>query len=179
MIGAAVVLFGAIYPISCLIHPLIMTDTHGISAQRDVQGIINAIKLYETQYAILPRAPDSVDKSIPTTRPLIDVLTGADTNGNPRSIPFIEAKQAHAASGHKPARGGLIDHGKGSKSLVDPWGNHYMVRIDYDDDGLIDAPDGGKPIAVRIICWSFGKPSDRKDYQSALKNRPKDWIKSW
>ena len=154
-------------------------SSRNLAAHQQVAGLVNAIRMFEISYSVLPDPGGNADLDIPTDPRLVDILTGSNTTQNPKAMTFLETKTAKPPSGNRPARGGLINHGKGSQSLVDPWGNLYMVRIDFDGDGSIEDPGGEGSISASVICWSFGKPSDRGRPASAMENDPEDWITSW
>jgi hypothetical protein len=161
--------------------PFDPVEGRAIRAQASQQAarIVNAIKLFESQYSALPIPAPHGEHKIPTDSAFIDILTGADADHNPKATAFLEGKQAKRPSGNKPPRSGFIDLGKGSSSLVDPWGNFYMVIMDANDDGEIEVPGAPNPVRAKAVCWSYGKPKNRNDYRSALENDPKEWIASW
>jgi len=158
---------------------LVMNQARKAQASQQVAGIVNAIKLYETQYSVMPIGDSGGEQDLPTDQNFIDILTGQDRDQNPKEIAFLEGKVAKKPAGKKPARSGFIDEGNGSQSLVDPWGNYYMVIMDADDDGEIRVPQQETPLRTKAVCWSYGKPENASDYKSAKKNEPKDWQASW
>ena len=156
-----------------------------LSSKRDraaaafqVAALVNAIKLYETQYSVLPSGGRK-DGIILTDGDLIDILTGFDADNNPKRVPFIEGRAAKKAVGDKPRHSGFIDERDGSRRLVDPWGNEYAVILDWDHDGVIKIPGVKKPVRGSAVCWSFGEPKDPKKPGSAERNSPDKWISSW
>lgn len=150
------------------------------SAMVQVQALVNAIKIYEIEYGVLPSSgAGAKEEPLPTGPGLIDILTGIDAERNPKQTIFIEGSPAKKAANGKPARSGFIDEGEGSKRLVDPWGNEYRVVLDVDYDKEIKIPGLDKPVRGTAVCWSYGKPGDPKDPKSALKNPPEKWVASW
>ena len=158
---------------------MVMNQARKAQAESQVAGIVNAVKLYETQYSVLPLGNSPGEQEIPTDSEFVDILTGVDTDNNTKEISFLEGKQAKKASGSKPARSGFVNQGNGSSSLVDPWGNFYMVILDANYDDEIKVPGTETPIRTKVVAWSFGKPDDSSDYKSARKNTVKDWLASW
>ena len=158
---------------------LVMNQARKTQAAQQVANIVNAIKLYETQYSVLPLGASGGEEEVPTDQNFVDILTGHDRDQNPKEIAFLEGKEAKKPAGKKPARSGFIDEGNGSRSLVDPWGNYYVVIMDADDDGEIRVPQSENPVRTTAVCWSYGKPESASDYKSAKKNEPSDWLNSW
>ncbi len=149
------------------------------SAATRIQAVILAIKMYETDYGILPIGKAAGEKPISTGADFIDILSGVDADQNPKQTVYIEGRAAKKAAKGKPVRSGFIDEGNGSRRLVDPWGNEYAVMLDADDDKEIEVPGLDDPIRAFAVCWSYGKPKDPKAPKSAKKNPPKDWVASW
>jgi hypothetical protein len=156
-----------------------MNQARKAQAAQQVAGIVNAIKLYETQYSVLPLGNSGGEEEIPTDQDFIDILTGHDRDQNPKETAFLEGKEAKKPAGKKPARSGFVNEGTGSQSLVDPWGNYYVVIMDADDDGEIRVPETENPVRAKAVSWSYGKPESASDYKSAKKNEVKDWLASW
>jgi prepilin-type N-terminal cleavage/methylation domain-containing protein len=128
-------------------------------AKNDVVQIATAITAYETEYGRLP-LPEST--SVNTA--LLAVLTGADTNNNPRQIVFLEVQ---------PAKRGKS--GTNGSGFVDPWallsgGNPsatYQVRMDAGSDptpynNKIDVAIGKAPgptapagqVMKKVVVWN-------------------------
>lgn len=158
---------------------MVMNQARVAQAEQDVRAVVSSIKSYEIHYGILPTAGSNDESDTPTDSKLIDILSGHDNEYNPKEMPFLEGKRAQPARAGKPARGGFVDEGDGSLSLVDPWGNFYVVRLDLDGDGQIKVPGRSKPVEASVACWSYGKPPNRKDHASAKQNDPSEFITSW
>lgn len=158
---------------------LVMTQARKAQAKTQAQGIVNAIKLYETQYAVLPLGNSPGEQQILTDQNFINILTGVDQDQNPKETVFIEGKVAKQAAGSKPARSGFVEEGGGSQSLVDPWGNPYVVIMDADDDKQIKVPGIESPIRANAVAWSYGKPDKSSDHETARQNPPGKWQASW
>ena len=158
---------------------LVMNQARKAQAAQQVAGLVNAIKLYETTYSVLPVGLGGGEDEVPTDQDFVDILTGHDRDQNPKQTAFLEGKEAKKAAGRKPARSGFINEGNGSQSLVDPWGNYYIVIMDFNDDKEIDVPDSENPVRAKAVAWSYGKPSSASDYKSAKQNPQSKWLTSW
>ena len=158
---------------------LVMNQARKAQASAQVEGLVNAIKLYETTYAVLPLGSGGGEDTVPTDQDFIDILTGHDRDQNPKEISFLEGKEAKKAAGNKPARSGFVDEGNGSQALVDPWGNYYNVIMDANDDKEIDVPQHEQAVRAKAVAWSYGKPENSSDHKTARQNEKKKWLKSW
>ena len=158
---------------------MVMNMTRKAQAGTQISNLVNAIKVYETDNGTLPVGAGGGAEEIETDQNFIDILTGHDTEFNPKEIVYFEGKQAKKASGNRPERGGMVNEGGGSQSLVDPWGNYYMVIMDPSDENEIVVPQIEDPVRANVVAWCWGKPEDKEDFKSARKNPHKDWIKSW
>ncbi|MFT5109444.1 MAG: prepilin-type N-terminal cleavage/methylation domain-containing protein [Verrucomicrobiales bacterium] len=158
---------------------LVMNQARKAQASQQVSGIVNAIKLFETQYSVLPISGSGGEEEIDTDQAFVDILTGVDTTGNPKGTPFLEGREAKKARGNKPARAGLVQEGNGSQSLVDPWGNYYVVKMDANDDNEIDVPERDNPVRAKAVAWCYGKPTTASDAKSAQQNPASKWLTSW
>jgi prepilin-type N-terminal cleavage/methylation domain-containing protein len=158
---------------------LVMNQARKAQAAQQVAGIVNAIKLFETQYSVLPLGSSAGEEQLDTDQLFIDILTGHDTINNPKETVFLEGKQAKAAAGKKPPRSGLIQEGGGSQSLVDPWGNFYVVIMDADDNKEIDVPESENPVRAKAVAWCYGKPPKSSEHETALQNPSSKWLTSW
>jgi prepilin-type N-terminal cleavage/methylation domain-containing protein len=83
-------------------------------AKNDVVQIATAITAYEAEYGKLP------DNASTVSRALVRVLTGEDTNANPRKIVFLEVQAS------KKGKSGTNVSG----NFVDPWGGTYSIALD-------------------------------------------------
>ena len=148
-------------------------------AAQQISALVNAVKLYETTYSVLPIGDETDEIVRSTGADLVDILMGRDSDDNPREIVFIKGKPAKKAEGDLPPRSGMVAGANGSKRLVDPWGNEYAVILDSNHDREIEIPGIEDRVRAGVVCWSYGKPKDPKDPKSAMKNPPKEWIASW
>jgi hypothetical protein len=95
---------------------------------------------YEVEYGRLPTNSGSAVN--PT---LMDALTGATTNGNPRKIVFLEA------SPWKKGKGGT-----NSSGFCDPWDstNVYQIALDTNYDNLVTAGTNSTNITKKVAVWN-------------------------
>ena len=112
-------------------------------AKSTVAQIAAAVSAYETEYGKLPQLDDTnVDLAF------IDILTGQDTNENPRRIVFLEV------SGWKKGKGGTNADG----DFCDPWAdtNTYSISLDTNYDNLVTAnpPTGSTNIMKKVAVWN-------------------------
>lgn len=111
-------------------------------AKSTVAQIAAAVSAYETEYGKLPQLDDTnVDVAF------INILTGQDTDENPRRIVFLEASE------WKKGKGGT--NGRG---YCDPWAdtNTYSISLDTNYDNLVTAnlPTGSTNIMKRVAVWN-------------------------
>jgi len=159
---------------------LVMNQAKKTQAASQVANIENAIKLFEADYGVLPPVEGASDtEKIETDSDFIDILTGQDKDLNPKGITYLEGKEAKKAKGDRPARSGFINEGSGSQSVVDPWGNRYVVMLDIDGDGQLKVPGNSDTIRTAVGVWSYGKPDDDDSHESAKTKEPSKWIRSW
>jgi len=164
-----------------LVTPIVLEQGRQAEARLVSSGVVSAIRLFETDYGVLPPLRGHSDETIPTDSNLIDVLTGSDLDLNPKGTSYLAGRKAKSANDKLPVRSGFVQEEgrKDSSSLVDPWGNFYMVIMDIDGDNEITVPGETTPLKLKAACWSYGKPPDKSDHKSALDNPPSEWVKSW
>lgn len=137
-------------------------------ANADVRAIEAAIRQYYTEYGKLPvtDADQGVSDKFygPSSgtdkmRDIIDVLranaTGVNANNvlNPRRIVFYEP----------PSRKGAVGDSN-DRSIYDPWGEPYRIKLDNNYDGQIEyysSSCGGDQRTVAVVI-SFG-PNKNQD----------------
>lgn len=116
-------------------------------AKNDVTQIATAVVAYETEYGKLPEhSGATVDKS------LMDILTGADADKNPRKIVFLEA------SAWKKGQGGTNSSG----AFCDPWDNASVYKIAMDNqssdatnyDNRIKAGKTPVDLMKKVAVWN-------------------------
>ncbi|QIF03174.1 hypothetical protein [Roseimicrobium sp. ORNL1] len=141
-------------------------------ARAQMQGLVLAVKAYQTEYSRLP-ALDSppptedntqgYDTTSEKGRGIIKILTGEDESKNPRNVPFFEPPaRKKSGAGYTPENG-----------LVDTWGTKgYVMILDYNSDGEISIPGhpGGR-ISSTVIIYSAGPDGDYNTWD--------DNITSW
>lgn len=138
----------------------------------EMQGLVLAVKAYQTEYRQLPALESppptedntqGYDTSSESGRGIIKILAGLEELTNPRKIPFYEPPQGRkSGAGYTPENG-----------LVDIWGTKgYIIILDYDGNGEISSPGhSGATISSSVIIYSAGPD---KDY-----NTWKDNLMSW
>jgi hypothetical protein len=160
-------------------------------ARLDVLSIVEAVKKFNFEYGRLPSVIVRVDAhSIPDKDATVgdpahgasfhnsalfnvlralDATTNAGHGNNPRRQVFLGGRSILDPVN---PRGGFVDAQLARPVLrgcfVDPWGHEYLIRIDYDASGTIDAP-GGKVVSQSVLAWSMGpdgKPGTEDDIVS-------------
>jgi type II secretory pathway pseudopilin PulG len=154
-----------------------------------------ALQRYQSEYGRLPFDPDNK----PTNETLTAVhlenlmkllndgenlfITGPKTGtheGNPKNISFFPAnardlkKVGSLKNGTYPA----AETG-GQTVLVDPWGNSYMIALDFDGNDDIEVY-GNQSVKGAIAIWSAGPNKIVEDNPGTTKvNEADDNLNSW
>jgi len=130
---------------------IVLRKAKETQARSAVQGLVVAVKSYQTEYNRLPN-PNPSSGGPPAETPIdtdsgnemISVLLGKNPTYNPREIPFYDPPIAKSeANGLIPSAGG--GGAGGSYEVVDPWStprkhqNYHMV-LDYNGDHSIANP---------------------------------------
>jgi len=120
-------------------------------AKNDVVQIATAVVAYETEYG---RLPTNASGTIPVNNNFLGILTGADTNGNPRRIVFLEVSEWKKGQG-----------GTNSVGFCDPWGNTtpYQIVLDHDYNNTVAAGTNGTNLMKKVAVWNVptGSASER------------------
>jgi prepilin-type N-terminal cleavage/methylation domain-containing protein len=126
-------------------------------AGSDVAQIATAVVAYEVEYGRLPTNSGSAVN--PT---LMDALTGATTNDNPRKIVFLEA------SPWKKGKGGTNGSG-----FCDPWDstNVYQIALDTNYDNLVTAGTPSTNITKKVAVWNNPTGTDAE--------KKRRYVTSW
>ncbi len=157
-------------------------------ARAQMKALEIAIKSYETTYGLLPGggAADAEWDDVPTDGSsadaiaydtLLQILTQVDITdsansnaatpdlspdaklqGNTRQIRFIDAPEKFE-----------------SKSFVDPWGNRFVICLDFTYDGKVSI--GGVDVNRSVAIYSFGP--DKNDDDGVKSGSDKDDLASW
>jgi prepilin-type N-terminal cleavage/methylation domain-containing protein len=154
----------------------VMEGARKASAKNDCVQLVNAIKMYYTEYNRYPVTGGGAGEGpFDTNRQLMDVLMNNRNSPevaelNPRGIAFFEpSKIAKEPKGH-----GFVD---GTRDFNDPWGTPYQVYIDVDYDEQVEVPrmysqqSGSSTLPKGTIAHSAG--SDRNF------NKTRDNVTSW
>ncbi|MCP5551516.1 MAG: prepilin-type N-terminal cleavage/methylation domain-containing protein [Akkermansiaceae bacterium] len=142
----------------------VMDSAQKARCRADAYSLKNAIGAYFTEYKKYPvQDPPSSDYQTDSSEELMSILLGSDDAAkkggmNPRQIVFFQGKQAK--KGKDGWTSGVHLSGGGSGELYDPWANYYLVTIDTDYNGRVEAPDfedSVSEIPQGVIVWSEGK----------------------
>ncbi|RBP48203.1 prepilin-type N-terminal cleavage/methylation domain-containing protein [Roseimicrobium gellanilyticum] len=157
----------------------VLKKARELQAKAQMKGLEIAIKSYQTEYNRLPSidspppAEDNVDgydTAAEDGRAIIEILTGADTSKNPRSIGFYEPPPAKKGAGGYSQTDGLLDI----------WGtNGYTIVFDYNGDRKIADPYASSEdsdISGSVIIYCAG--ADKK-YDAGSGEARTDDLKSW
>ncbi|MCB1099427.1 MAG: sigma-70 family RNA polymerase sigma factor [Verrucomicrobiae bacterium] len=133
-------------------------------------GLRNAIKQFGLQYggySELSRPPLATDDFfVFSDAELMAILLGLNRERNPRGIGFGEWSSG-SSNGIVSSPGSPIDG-----SLVDSWGNPFMISIDGNGDGMI--PDPANPEATlkhSILVYSSGPDGDFSTWEISVPAR--------
>ncbi len=176
------VVIGIIAVLAALAFPVtqgVLQRAYRLKAQATVKDLQVAINNYLTEYNRLPmqgqqETPQPTDQSTQLLGILMGEATGAN-NLNPRGIVFLNVNMA------KNGRGGLVDNGGQSMSLIDNWGNPYMVMMDGNFDNRLPNPD----IRNQDTTVSQGAPPELRTRVAVMSLGPdgqegtRDDIVSW
>jgi len=153
-----------------LLFPAIGVATKKVKVARargEIQSLMTAIKMYETQYGYLPVESNPANNDVLTATEydqLIAMLSQTDksgnsykNDGNSRRIRMIEVKK--------------------NGEFLDPWGFSYNVIMDADYDGSVPAAQiraMTEDVPSSIVIWSAGP--DKKSHATASKAENKDNV---
>jgi prepilin-type N-terminal cleavage/methylation domain-containing protein len=145
-------------------------------ARTEMASLITAIKMYESEYDLLPikyTAVDSAELDNSATPPQYDEL-----------ISFLSQTGSYKANGNL-RKNKMLDV-KRPGEYKDPWGKDYHVVFDTNADGSISSTsvDGmvdGKDLPYSIIVWSDGpdKEFNTSDANSANKDNVYSIETNW
>jgi prepilin-type N-terminal cleavage/methylation domain-containing protein len=153
---------------------IVLKKARELQAKTAMKGLEIAIKGYQTEYNRYPLAvADIEDTKVYDTGdaadggPLLTALMAQDNTTNPRRVRFYDPPAA---------KSGMNGYDSTAGTLTDPWGNGYMVQIDYDGDGVIADPfDDTQTLSAGVIIYCNGADKTAST-GSATKS---DDIKSW
>ena len=126
-------------------------------AGSDVAQIATAVVAYEVEYGRLPTHTGSAVNST-----LMDALTGATTNDNPRKIVFLEA------SPWKKGKGGT-----NSSGFCDPWDSAsvYQIALDTNYTNSVLAGTNSTNITKKVAVWNIPTGTDAE--------KKRRYVTSW
>ena len=131
-----------------------------------VANLVNAVKMYETEYGVALRDQDADldgDWTMDTAGTIIDILIGVDADLNPKEIRFIEFAENNKMYPVEK------DEESGNTKLLDAWGRPFVVIVDLDYNGEIKVPHSDGPVNAGAVVYSKGPDPDDDS----------DDIKSW
>ena len=126
-------------------------------AQVDVRAIAYAIKMYYTEYGMLPLPNDTNPASEATVgdegtgnESVIGILcaTNSPESLNPKHLVFLKPSASMDSVGQER---GIREDG----NFYDPWGNPYRIRLDSAYTGSLHTPQG-EITSTNVIVWSIG-----------------------
>lgn len=109
-------------------------------ASSDVAQIATAVVAYETEYGKLPTNSGGT-----VNTEFLSILTGTDTNQNPRRIVFLETSAWQKGKG-----------GTNSSGFCDPWDSNsvYQIELDTDYDNSVTAGTNSTNIMKKVAVWN-------------------------
>lgn len=156
---------------------VVLKKARELQAKTAMKGLEIAIKGYQTEYNRYPLAAAGTDDTetydtsdTASGGALLATLMAQDATTNPRKIRFYDPPAA---------KSGMNGYDSTSGKLTDPWGNGYMIQIDYDGDGVITDPfEDGKTLSAGVIIYCNGadKVASTGGDTSGKKS---DDLKSW
>jgi len=156
------------------VGPTMMNKAKKLNAQATATSIANAVEQFYTEYSALPDpGSNSSDIELSTNQSdLLDILVGGTKAGsitqNPRKIRFLSVKDA------KNGMDGALYTGTAISKILDPWGQPFYIRLDYDyDERLTFTPQGSTQVILngrRVAVYSLGvKPPATANARSLVK----------
>ncbi len=146
----------------------VMLKARVLQASAVSQGLIIAVKGFQTEYDRLPLPEDQAfSESTPliSSGPWLDALIAEDKKINPRQVKFLDPPVARNNTN------GLVEK-EGKRTLLDPWGHAYFLLLDIDEDGKIPDPEHpGALLDMLVIVFSGGPDGNPATWQ--------DNVRSW
>jgi hypothetical protein len=146
-------------------------------AQNMAVGLAQGIKQFRQEYGSWPVTGGEKHRSDAT---FLFNLLGSDTKVNKRGINFLT--DIRIAKGTPPFNG--LHRSGDSGEIFDPWGNHFIIVIDHDNDGWVENPEGPSRQGTAKLNLPIAVLSPGKDGVLSGKNREgkdstKDNWRSW
>lgn len=156
---------------------IVLKKARELQAKTAMKGLEIAIKGYQTEYNRYPLAVAGTDDTkVYDTGDgdkggaLLAALMATDTTANPRRVRFYDPPAA---------KSGVNGYDSTAGTLTDPWGNGYMVQIDYDGDGVITDPfKEGETLSAGVIIYCNGADKKASTGEDTGTTKSDD-IKSW
>lgn len=168
------VLMGLAFPV----YQGVQNQAKKTQAKNDLTQIVTAVNAFYTEYGRYPTTAanetDATYGSSNSNRVLFDELRGIPSPLNTRGIVFLSPPDAKDLTNPRSGIAGATSAMAGQ--YFDPWGNAYLVRIDWNYDNEVPNPYSGNAGATPnlrsgVIAWSLGKNktggiSDKKSADS-------------
>lgn len=126
-------------------------------ARSEVQSILTAIRAFYNEYNRLPipggHGEDDQTYSDEDSREIIQILTGEDTQHNPRRIAFLEAQGEDG-------------------EYLDPWDTQYSIRMDRNYDGRVRYRN--QDFRTIAVVFSHGRSQDPETDDDISTHEPDD-----
>lgn len=108
-----------------------------VNSQKVCRDLVAAVDNFQLDYGYLPFTGNNIptqDTQVTTDgSAFLDVIMGNNDDVNTRAISYFDADTAEGD------KNGLVLDGNGNpQELLDKWGNHYHILLDYSGNGTID-----------------------------------------
>jgi type II secretory pathway pseudopilin PulG len=150
-----------------------------------------ALQRYQSEYGRLPFDPDNKPTNETLTAVHLENLMkllndGEDTyittgpGGNPKNISFFPANARDMKKVGSLKNGSYPSAETGGQTvLLDPWGNSYMIALDFNGDDDIEVY-GNQSVKGSFAIWSAGPNKIVEDDPGTTKvNEADDNLNSW
>jgi len=133
---------------------IVLRKAKETQARAGVQGLVIAVKGYQTEYNRLPSPgaaggaggpPPETPIQTDSSTEIVSILLGKNPTYNPREISFYDPPIAKGEANGLISSGGGEGGGSGSYEVVDPWSTsksrqYYHMALDYDGNHSIANP---------------------------------------
>jgi len=153
-------------------------------AKSEINGIITAIKQYESTYGYFPVNGACNPTTLANYRTLMEYLTNYPGPGtstaaasfvaNPRAVRFLDAPSTYGYNkGSRTDNSDSDARATENGDYADPWGSFYQIYVDTDYDGVVNT-DIDTGLNGTVFVYSLGP--DKKKGTTATN---KDNIYCW
>ncbi len=151
-----------------------------VQAQNIAVGLVQGVNNFQREYSRWPvQAPGRYGTAtggseVTFSEELMTNLLGLEgSSRNTRRINFID--NMPPASGTPPA-GGLDFN---TREVMDPWTNPYWVILADPDTGLLENPEGGDPLRIRVAAFSPGADRTATGVNPSGVDATRDNVRTW